>query len=190
VGQRLVPRDRRPRVRRTVGGVLPLFPALVYVLGWAIGSNLAAGVLISLAAAAVGAWALVEIAKPYPGGRGEGHGAPVALYPTAFVFTSAYSEGLFLAFAACSFLAAMRGRPWLAGLLGGLAVGTRLIGLALVPALVVLLRPRTRADLLRIAPVVLLPLMGLVAVTLMYDLMVDDALAFALDAPGRLAFAS
>ena len=32
----------------------PLFPALVYVLGWAIGSNLAAGVLISLAAAAVG----------------------------------------------------------------------------------------------------------------------------------------
>lgn len=158
----------------------PLFPALVYVLGWAIGSNLAAGVLISLAAAAVGAWALVEIAKPYLGEAGAKDTVLLlALYPTAFVFTSAYSEGLFLAFAACSFLAAMRGRPWLAGLLGGLAVGTRLIGLALVPALVVLLRPRTRADLLRIAPVVLLPLMGLVAVTLMYDLMVDDALAFA-----------
>ena len=79
----------------------PLFPALVYVLGWVIGSNLAAGVLISLAGAAVGAWALVEVAKPYLGESGAKDTVLLlALYPTAFVFTSADSVGLFVAFAA------------------------------------------------------------------------------------------
>jgi hypothetical protein len=102
----------------------------------------------------------------------------LALYPTAFVFTSAYSEGLFLAFATTSFLAAQRGHPWLAGLLGAFAVGTRFIGIALVPALVALLWPRARTEIVRVVPVVLLPLMGLAAVTLFFDVELDDALAF------------
>ncbi len=157
----------------------PLYPALVWALGWPLGSNLAAAVLISLAGAAVGAWALVEIAKPLVGvAAARDSMLLLALYPTAFVFTSAYSEGLFLAFATTSFLAAQRGRPWLAGLLGGLAVGTRFIGIALVPALVALLWPRSRGEAWRLAPVVLLPLMGLAAVALYFDATLDDALAF------------
>jgi Mannosyltransferase (PIG-V) len=157
----------------------PLYPALVWALGAVLGSNLVAAVLISLAGGAVGAWALVEIAKPVVGvAAARDSVLLLALYPTAFVFTSAYSEGLFLAFATTSFLAAQRGRPWLAGLLGAGAVGTRFIGLALVPALAALVWPRTRAEIPRLAPVVLLPLMGLVAVTLYFDATLDDALAF------------
>ena len=157
----------------------PLYPALVAALGWVLGSNLVAAVLISLAAAAVGAWALVEIAKPVVGVEAARDSMLLlALYPTAFVFTSAYSEGLFLAFATTSFLAAQRGRPWLAGVLGAGAVGTRFIGLALVPALVALTWPRARGEIVRVVPVVLLPLMGLVAVTLWFDHELGDALAF------------
>lgn len=157
----------------------PLYPALVWALGSVLGSNLVAAVLISLAGAAVGAWALVEIAKPLVGVEAARDSMLLlALYPTAFVFTSAYSEGLFLAFATTSFLAAQRGRPWLAGLLGAFAVGTRFIGIALVPALVALTWPRSRAELVRLAPVVLLPLMGLAAVTLYFDHELGDPLAF------------
>jgi hypothetical protein len=157
----------------------PLYPALVYVLGAVLGSNLVAGVVISVAASAVAAWALAEIARPILGRQGANDTVLLlALYPTAFLFTSVYSEGLFLALAATSFLAAQRGRPWLAGALAGLAVGTRLLGLALVPALVILLRPRARAEVIRLAPVILLPLMGLVAVTLWFDVDLGDAFAF------------
>jgi hypothetical protein len=158
----------------------PLYPALVYALGWVLGSNLVAAVLISLAGAGVAAWALVEIARPLIGERAAKDSMLLlALYPTAFVFTSAYSEGLFLAFATTSVLAAQRGRPWLAGLLAGFAVGTRSIGLALIPALAALLWPRSRAEIARLAPVILLPLMGLAAVALVFDYKLDDALAFA-----------
>jgi Mannosyltransferase (PIG-V) len=157
----------------------PLFPGLVYVLGEAIGSFVVAGVLISLAGAAVGAWALVEIAKPLIGeAAGKDTVLILALYPTAFVFTAPYSEGLFLGFATTSVLAAQRGRPWIAGLLAGLAVATRLMGIALVPALVALLWPRTRAQIPQLAPVILLPLMGLASVALVFDLALGDALAF------------
>jgi hypothetical protein len=78
----------------------------------------------------------------------------LALYPIAYVFTSVYSEGLFLLLALASFDAAVRGRSVAAGVFGGLAVATRLIGLALLPALVVLLR---RRGLPKLAPLLLLP---------------------------------
>ena len=126
----------------------PVYPALVHALAWVTGSPLVAGVLISLAAGAVAAWVLAQLARPLLGERGA-HDVVLylALYPVGFVFTSLYSEGLFLALAAGSFLAATRGRPVLAGVLGGFATGTRLLGLALLPALLLLLwrGPRRRA---------------------------------------------
>ena len=71
-----------------------------------------------------------------------------------------YPEALFLALSAGAFAAAVRGRGWEAGLLGALAVATRPFGLALLAPLAYLLRPRarTRAELLRPAPLLLLPL--------------------------------
>src|SRR5437667_197347 len=67
------------------------------------------------------------------------------------------SDALFVAFAAWSFLAAQRGRPVAAGVLGALAVGTRVLGLALLPALLVLLWPRNVRASVRLAPLLLLP---------------------------------
>lgn len=137
----------------------PVYPALVHALAWLTGSELVAGVLISLAAGAVAAWTLAQIARIAIGERGARDAVLyLALYPVGFVLTSLYSEGLFLALAAGAFLAAMRGRPVVAGVLGGLATGTRLIGLALLPALALLLwEGRARPPLVRLAPLVLIP---------------------------------
>jgi Mannosyltransferase (PIG-V) len=137
----------------------PVYPAIVHGVAWLTGSLLVAGVLVSLVSGAVAAWVLAQIARPLLGDRGA-HDVVLylALCPVAFVFTSLYSEGLFLALAAGSFLAAMRGRPLLAGVLGGFATGTRLIGLALLPALAILLwRGRDGRSLARLAPLLLLP---------------------------------
>ncbi|MGZ8782447.1 MAG: mannosyltransferase family protein [Gaiellaceae bacterium] len=157
----------------------PVYPALVHALAWVTGSELVAGVLISLAAAGVAAWLLAQIARPLLGERGA-HDAVLylALYPVGFVLTSLYSEGVFLALVAGSFLAAMRGRPVVAGVLGGLATGTRLIGLALLPALLIMLwRGRDPRSLLRLAPLLLIPAaVGLYALYL--DATLGDPWAF------------
>lgn len=151
----------------------PVYPALVHGVAWATGSILVAGVLVSLVSGAVAAWVLAQLARPLLGARGA-HDAVLylALYPVGFVLTSLYSEGLFLALASGSFLAAMRGRPLLAGVLGGFATGTRLVGLALLPALALLLwRGRDPRSLARLAPLTLLP-----AAVGLYALYLDQAL--------------
>jgi hypothetical protein len=136
----------------------PLYPLVVRGVSEVVRSDVAAAVLVSLAAGTSAVVVLHRLARPLLGPGGAGTTALlVTLYPIAFVFTAAYSDGLFLALAAGSFLAAVQRRPWLAGTLGGLACGTRLIGLALLPALLVLLWPRSRRDGLRLAPLLLLP---------------------------------
>jgi hypothetical protein len=156
----------------------PLYPALVHGLTWVTGSTLVAGTLISLASAAVAAAVLAELARMLLGDRAARHAVLyLALYPVAFVFTAVYSDALFLALSAAAFLASERGRPLLAGVLAGLATGTRIIGLALVPALAVVLW-RGRSGLLRLAPLLLAPAaVGLYALYL--DRELDDAGAFA-----------
>lgn len=138
----------------------PLYPLLVRALSSLTGSTVVAGVLISLLAAGVAAIMLAELARPLLGERGARESVLlVALYPAAFVFTSVYTDGLFLALSAGAFLAARRQRPWLAGALGALAVATRLLGLALLPALILLLWPRRRSarELARLLPLLALP---------------------------------
>jgi Gpi18-like mannosyltransferase len=109
----------------------PLYPAIVSLLG----SSLVWGTLLSLVAAGAGAALVSEIAREKLGDAVAHDSVLVlALFPTAFVFTAVYSDGLFLALSAASFHAAQRRRPWVAGLAGGLAVATRSMGLALLPA--------------------------------------------------------
>ena len=152
----------------------PLYPALL----WMLGSSLVWGTLLTLVAAGLGAWCISEIAREKLGPDGARDTVLIlALFPTAFVFTAVYSEGLFLLLSAASFLAAQRGRPWLAGIAGALAVGTRSLGLALLPALVYLLWPRNRREIWRLAPLLLLPA-ALAAYALYLDHGVGDALAF------------
>jgi Mannosyltransferase (PIG-V) len=152
----------------------PLYPALV----WALGSSLVWGTLLSLVAAGLGARCVSDIAREKLGADGARDTVLVlALFPTAFVFTAVYSDGLFLLLSAASFLAAERGRPWLAGISGGLAVATRATGLALLPALLYLLWPHRRREAWHLAPLLLLPAaLGLYALYL--DREVGDAFAF------------
>jgi hypothetical protein len=157
----------------------PVYPAAAHALAWVTGSTLVAGVALSLAAGAAGAWALAELARPLLGERGARDAVLyLALYPVAFVLTALYSDGLFLALAAASFLAATRGRALTTGVLAGLATGTRLLGLALLPSLVFLLwRGREPRALVRLAPLLLVPAaIGLYALHL--DSTLGDPWAF------------
>ncbi len=158
----------------TSAAFFPLYPALLHVAG----SSIVFGTLLSLAAAGLGAWCVAEIARPVAGADGARDSVLIlALFPTAFVFTSLYSDGLFLALSAASFLAAQRERPWLAGFAGALAVATRLLGLALLPALAYLLWPRREHAWWRLVPLLLLPAaVGLFALYL--DWKVGDPWAF------------
>jgi hypothetical protein len=136
----------------------PLYPLVVRGVAELVRSYVVAGVLVSLVAGAIAVVVLHRLARPLLGQAGASDTVLfVALYPIAFVFTAAYSDGLFLALAAGSFLAATRRQPILAGVLGGLACATRLVGLALLPALLVLLWPRSARAALGLIPLVLLP---------------------------------
>jgi hypothetical protein len=156
----------------------PLYPLVVRGVSEVLRSDVAAAVLVSLAAGTVAVVVLHRLARRVLGEAGAGTTVLlVALYPIAFVFTAAYSDSLFLALAAWSFLAAVERRPLLAGVLGGLACATRLVGLALVPALLVLLWPSTRRGFLRLAPLLLLPA-AVAAYALYLDHELGDPWAF------------
>src|SRR5439155_4137845 len=121
---------------------------------------LVAGVVVSLAAAGLAAVAVAGVARRLVGEQVARDSVLfLALYPVSFVFTAVYSDGLFLALAAWSFLVALERRSGLAGMLGALAVLARPTGIALLPALLVLLWPHGRGlrRWLRPAPLLLLP---------------------------------
>jgi hypothetical protein len=70
----------------------------------------------------------------------------LALFPVSYFFALPWTESLFLLLSAACFLAAMRERWWLAGVLAALASITRLNGLFLLAALAILLwQARDRA---------------------------------------------
>lgn len=138
----------------------PLYPMIVAAAALVTRSTLVAGVLVSLLAAGVAAILVWRLGRAVIGERAARDGVLyLALYPLAFVFTSVYSEALFLALAAGAFLAGLYRRAWLAGVLGAFAVATRPMGLALLPALLVLLWPRDRSrrELLQPLSLLLLP---------------------------------
>jgi mannosyltransferase PIG-V len=135
----------------------PLYPLLTAALGFVVRSDLVAGTLISLVAAGLAGVAVMRIARRLGGERVARDSVLfLALYPIAFVFTAVYSDGLFLALAAWAFLAALDGRTLTASVLGALAVLTRPTGVALLPALAMLLWPRRR-DVLGPASLLLVP---------------------------------
>ena len=138
----------------------PLYPLLVSGVAEVLRSTVIAGVLVSMVAAGVAAVAVFKIAQRLVGDAVASDSVLfLALFPFAFVFTAVYSDALFLALATWSFLAAQRQQAVVASLLGGLAVATRPLGLALLPALLVLLWPKERSvrSILRPLALALLP---------------------------------
>jgi hypothetical protein len=118
----------------------PLYPGLVAALGRLLaGHYVLAGVLLSLAACAVAFVLLHRLALERLGVEGARRAVLyLAIFPTALFLGAVYSESLYLALALGSFLLAERGRFLGAGALAGLAMLTRPVGIALLPALVVL----------------------------------------------------
>ena len=118
----------------------PLYPGLVATLGRLLaGHYVLAGVLVSLAACAVAFVLLHRLALERLGPDGAGRAVLyLALFPTALFLGAVYSESLYLALALGSFLLAERGRFLGAGALAGLAMLTRPVGIALLPALALL----------------------------------------------------
>ena len=118
----------------------PLYPALVAGLGRVFfGHYVLAGIVISLASA-LGAFALLwHIAEERLGRDGAWRTVLyLAVFPTALFLQAVYSESLYLLLVLAAFVAAERGRFAWAGLFTGLAILTRVTGVALLPALAVL----------------------------------------------------
>lgn len=118
----------------------PLYPALIASLGAVLGGHdLAAGVLVSLTSM-LGAMILFERLGTLLLGRSAARRAVLylALFPTAFFLGAVYSESLYLLLAVAAFLLAERGRFLPAGIVCGLAILTRVAGVAILPALAVI----------------------------------------------------
>ncbi len=126
--------------------LFPLLPALLRIGSLAM-PPLVAGLAISAAASVAAAVALYRLARLDGADRRVARGVVLAMnaFPTAFAFVPPYTEPLFLALAAWTFLRARRG-DWVgAGVLGLLAALTRLPGVLLLPALLPELRGRPRS---------------------------------------------
>ncbi len=128
----------------------PLYPGLVALLGRLFfGHYIVAGLVISLSAA-LGALVLLQrLAESRLGADGARRTVLyLAVFPMALFLGAVYSESLYLLLVLAAFVLAERGRFASAGLVAGLAILTRLTGVALLPALALLAwraRDRRRA---------------------------------------------
>lgn len=117
----------------------PLYPLLVGAVGTVLGSDLVAGVLVSLVALLAALVALHRLVALDFGDRvARGAVLAVAFFPMSFFLSAVYSEALYLALSVGAFLAARRDAWAWAGVLGGCAAATRSAGLVLLLPLFVI----------------------------------------------------
>jgi hypothetical protein len=128
----------------------PLYPGLVWLVGHAFfGQYVIAGIAVSLAAA-LGSFVLLQgVAEERLGVDGARRTVLyLAVFPMALFLQAVYSESLFLLLVLAAFALAERRRFGGAGIAAGLAILTRVAGIALLPALALLAwrqRDRLRA---------------------------------------------
>jgi hypothetical protein len=137
----------------------PLTPLAIRAVGLATGGHLVvAGVLVSLAAGAAATVLLHRLAMRLTDAA-TARRAVVALlvFPTSLFLGAVYSESVYLLAAVGALLLAERRQLVLASLVAGLAILTRVQGLALLPALALLAWPLgPRAVTRAIAPAIAL----------------------------------
>jgi hypothetical protein len=122
----------------TAAAFYPLYPAAVGLLGRVfLGHYVLAGIVISLGAS-LGAFLLFhELAESKLGAEGARRAVLyLALFPMTLFLNAVYSEGIFLLLTVGAFVLAERARFLPAGVVAGLAMLTRPVGVALLPALV------------------------------------------------------
>lgn len=149
----------------------PLYPLLVRTLGYAVGPQVAAGILISSVSLAVALALLHRLTELELGRRAADSTVMLlALSPLAFFFTAVYTESLFLALSVGAVYAGRRERWAVAGALAGLAAVTRVTGVLLVVPLALMYlhehrRPGWRLGWLALAPAALASYLGYLAAT-------------------------
>jgi hypothetical protein len=138
----------------------PLYPTVVWAVGHVFfGHYVVAGIVVSLASA-LGAFLLLHrVAEERLGADGARRAVLyLAVFPMTLFLQAVYSEALFLFLVLSAFVLAERSRFGAAGVATGLAILTRVNGLALLPALALLAwrsrkRARAFAGLAAAAPV-------------------------------------
>jgi len=101
----------------------------------------------------------------------------IVLFPTSYFFSMPMTESLFLLLSAATFLAAARQRWPIAGIFGGLTSATRVIGICLLPALLLLPVQRGQRPSKRQLWLLLVPA-GIAAFVLYLYARTGDPLAF------------
>jgi uncharacterized membrane protein len=130
-------------------GFFPLYPLLIRVGSVFTGSQVLAGVLISLVALFVGLEIIRRLTELELGpATARAAVLLIAFAPLAVFQSAVYTEALFLALSAGTFYAARRGHWWAAGVLGGLAAAARVGGVLLLAPVILLFLygPREDAD--------------------------------------------
>jgi hypothetical protein len=125
----------------------PLYPLLIRGVGLIIGSDLIAGVVVSLVAFSVALVLFHRLAALELDSQiARASVMVVAFCPMAYFFSAVYSESLFLALSLGCVLQARQGRWAWAGALGALGAASRNSGITLVVPIVLLFLYGPRAD--------------------------------------------
>jgi hypothetical protein len=132
----------------------PLYPFIVGVLGRVFfGHYLLAGIVVSLATGLAAFILLYRLAETRMGAEGARRTVIyLAVFPMALFLQAVYSESLYMLLCLGAFLLAERGNFLRAGLVTGLALLTRPVAVALLPALAIIAwrSPERRANLARL----------------------------------------
>ena len=125
----------------------PLYPLLLRGVGIVIGSDLIAGVLVSIVAFAVALVVLYRLVALELGDElARLTVMLIAFCPMSYFFSALYSESLFLALSLACILQARTGRWAYAGIFGALAAAERNTGVVLIVPVVLLFLYGPRAD--------------------------------------------
>jgi hypothetical protein len=127
---------REPGTREHVVALLPVYPlairlAHLFIADW----HTAAVVLSNCCCAAALAYLFLLVQMEYGTVVARGAVLFCAVFPTAYFLHVAYSESIFLLLTAAAFYYARRGQWPICGVLGMFASGTRIPGVAILPAL-------------------------------------------------------
>jgi hypothetical protein len=126
----------------------PVYPLLMRMTGWAVGSAYLAGILVTAAAGVASAalfftWARERLSP----GAAKASLLLFVLYPYAFfLFGAVYADAVFILAVIGAFVVLERDHPWLAGLVGAVATAARPMGAVLVVGLAVRAWERRRAE--------------------------------------------
>jgi hypothetical protein len=124
----------------TDAAFFPLYPAVIAGLSSVLaGHDVLAGLLVSLAASLGAFFLLHRLAEERLGVQGARRAVLyLAVFPMSLFLIAVYSESLFLLLALATFVLAERGRWLPAWATAGLAILTRIAGVALLPALLLM----------------------------------------------------